>query len=64
MAMEVNELAIVWRMMLQLAAGLSCFWLAVTLWAYTYGLRKGYEQGWKDAVDALTEDELDDAEVI
>jgi len=31
--------------------------------AYTYGLQKGYEHGWKDAVDALTEDELDDAEV-
>jgi len=61
--MQVDELTIVWRMMLQLAAGLSAFWLAVALWAYERGLRIGYERGWKDAINEIYREEVEMDEV-
>jgi len=61
--MEVNEVALMWKAMAQLALGLSCIWLAIALWAYEHGFRKGWIEGQRDLLDRLYLDELEREEM-
>jgi hypothetical protein len=61
--MEVNEVALMWKAMAQLALGLSCIWLAIALLAYEHGFRKGWIEGQRDLLDRLYLDELEREEM-
>jgi hypothetical protein len=61
--MEVNEVALMWKVMAQLALGLSLIWLSVAMWAYERGYRKGYIEGQRDLLDRLYLDELEREEM-